>query len=169
MNTIMMTTYLAGAIMGQASFGSMDKCKTAAHEVMTQDINGLSVVCTYQQDAKIARKENKADIDAKFDAIFDKFLNMVRELQDLDRKNELEVERNDSAWSSITGDEQSNGPWSSITGDENDESNWTIIGNHVEEFTTSFSRCGSRDLEGTLAVEPNKWITENAKTLCKDF
>ena len=162
MNTIMMTTYLAGAIMGQASFGSMDKCKTAAEEVMSQEVNGLSVVCTYQQDAKIARK---ADIDAKFDAIFNKFLNMVRELQDLDRKNELEVERNDSAWSSITGDEQSNGPWSSITGDENDESNWTII----EEFTTSFSKCGNRDLEATLAVEPNKWITENAKTSCKDF
>ena len=49
MNTIMMTTYLAGAIMGQASFGSMEKCKTAAEEVMTQEINGLSVVCTYQQ------------------------------------------------------------------------------------------------------------------------
>ena len=150
MNTVMMTTYLAGAIMGQASFGSMDKCKTAAEEVMTQEINGLSVVCTYQQDAKITRKENKADIDAKFDAIFNKFLNMVRELQDLDRKNELEVERNESSWSAITGDE---------------DTPWTII----EEFTTSFTKCGDSDLEGTLAVEPNKWITGNAKTLCKDF
>ena len=165
MNSVIMTTYLAGAIMGQASFGSMDKCKTAAQEVMTQETNGLSVVCTYQQDAKIARK---ADIDAKFDAIFNKFLNMVRELQDLDRKNELEVERNDSSWSSIIGDEQSNGPWSSITGDEKDESNWTIIENHVHEFTTSFSKCDS-DFEAKLAVEPNKWITENAKTSCKDF
>ena len=140
--------------MGQASFGSMEKCKTAAQEVMTQEINGLSVVCTYQQDAKIARKENKADIDAKFDAIFNKFLNMVRELQDLDRKNELEVERNDSSWSSITGDEQ-------------DESNWTIIDNRVEEFITSFSKCDR--VQAKLAVEPNKWITVDDEKTCKDF
>ena len=168
MNTIMMTTYLAGAIMGQASFGSMDKCKTAAEEVMSQEVNGLSVVCTYQQDAKIARKEDSAEKDRRFESFFNRFLNMVRELQDLDRENELEVERNESSWSSIIGDEQSNGPWSSITGDEKDESNWTIIENHVHEFTTSFSKCDS-DFEAKLAVEPNQWITENAKTSCKDF
>ena len=156
MNTIMMTTYLAGAIMGQASFGSMDKCKTAAEEVMSQEINGLSVVCTYQQDAKFEREESQKEKNARFEDIFNKFLNMVRELQDLDRENELEVERNDSSWSSITGDEK-------------DESNWTIIENHVEEFTTSFSKCNNWEPIGQLAVEPNQWITENAKTSCKDF
>ena len=155
MNTIMMTTYLAGAIMGQASFGSMDKCKTAAEEVMSQEVNGLSVVCTYQQDAKIARKEDSAEKDRRFESFFNKFLNMVRELQEMDRENQIELERNESSWSSITGNEK-------------DESNWTIIDNHVEEFTTSFSKCDS-DFEAKLAVEPNKWITENAKTLCKDF
>ena len=155
MNTIMMTTYLAGAIMGQASFGSMDKCKTAAEEVMSQEVNGLSVVCTYQQDAKIQQEKSQANKDARFEAIFTRFLNLVRELQDADRKNELEIERNDSSWSSITGDEK-------------DESNWTIIENHVHEFTTAFSKCDS-DFESKLAVEPNQWITENAKTSCKDF
>ena len=154
MNTIMMTTYLAGAIMGQASFGSMDKCKTAAEEVMSQEVNGLSVVCTYQQDAKIARKEDSAEKDRRFESFFNKFLNMVRELQEMDRENQIELERNESRWSSF--------------GDEKDESNWTIIDNHVEEFTTSYSKCDS-DFEAKLAVEPNKWITENAKTLCKDF
>ncbi len=150
MNTIMMTTYLAGAIMGQASFGTMDKCKTAAEEVMSQEVNGLSVVCTYQQDAKIQREKSQADKDARFEAIFTRFLNLVRELQEADRKNEAELEGNESSWSAITGDE---------------DTPWTII----EEFTTSFTKCGDSDLEGTLAVEPNKWITGNAKTLCKDF
>ena len=156
MNTIMMTTYLAGAIMGQASFGSMDKCKTAAEEVMSQEVNGLSVVCTYQQDAKFERERSQEEKNARFEDIFTRFLNLVRELQEADRKNEAELETPITGWDN---------PFSSEDGD----SNWTIIDNHTEEFTTSFSKCGNWEPIGKLAVEPNKWITGDAEKTCKDF
>jgi len=145
MNTIMMTTYLAGAIMGQASFGTMDKCKTAAEEVMSQEVNGLSVVCTYQQDAKIDRKNKLAETQQRFDSFFKDFINLIRQLRELERENELEG--NEFNWSAIIEDEQGNFPdWAT----KDDIPHWFF----------NESKCGS------LAVEPNDWIADR-KTLCR--
>ena len=87
MNTIMMTTYLAGAIMGQASFGTMDKFKTAAEEVMSQEVHGLSVICTYQHDATNERERSQEEKDKRFETVFNKFLDMIRDLRKFEQEN----------------------------------------------------------------------------------
>ena len=154
MNTIMMTTYLAGAIMGQASFGSMDKCKTAAEEVMSQEVNGLSVVCTYQQDAKIERNKKLADTQKRFDSFFKDFIALIRELREMERENQQEIENNESSWSAITGDEQDDSNWKIIE-------EWTSKDEIPDWFFEGRPRCGG------LAVEPNKWITDmDSRKLC---
>ena len=58
MNTIIMTVYVMGTIMGQSTFGSMDKCFQAATSEMIATVMGLAVVCSY--------KDSKTKIEPPF-------------------------------------------------------------------------------------------------------
>ena len=58
MNTIIMTVYVAGTIMGQSTFGSMDKCFEQAKSEMIATVMGLAVVCSY--------KDSKTKIEPPF-------------------------------------------------------------------------------------------------------
>ena len=52
MNTILMTTYMAGTILSQATFGTMTECVSARDMTLKQNSKELTVVCSYQGDAK---------------------------------------------------------------------------------------------------------------------
>ena len=48
MSSIIMTTILAGQMMGTATFGSMDECTSARNKVMEQSVPGMQVICMYE-------------------------------------------------------------------------------------------------------------------------
>ena len=58
MNTIIMTVYVGATIIGQSTFGSMDKCFEQAKSEMMKLIMGLAVVCSY--------KDSKTKIEPPF-------------------------------------------------------------------------------------------------------
>lgn len=107
MNSILMTTYMAGTILSQATFGNMTECASARDVVLQQNSKDISVVCSYSSNAS----EN-------FGSFFKDFKNMIKELQDKMQKD--------------------------------DTADWTPF----NDFEGS-ARCGS------LAVEPNKWISKD--------
>ena len=107
MNSILMTTYMAGTILSQATFGNMTECASARDVVLQHNSKDISVVCSYSSNAS----EN-------FGSFFKDFKNMIKELQDKMQ--------------------------------EDDTAGWTPF----NEFEGS-AKCGS------LAVEPNKWISKD--------
>ena len=75
MNSIVLVTYLAGAIIGSATFKDMDSCIEARDRVLLQAMADLNAVCVY--------KEVKPDRSKEMFKIFG---DMIKELGELETK-----------------------------------------------------------------------------------
>ena len=76
MNTVVLITFLAGAVLTKAPFSDMDSCKVARAEVILQDAPGLNAICVYDKE-KI-----------KPERIFRNFLNSVENMNKYKEKSE---------------------------------------------------------------------------------
>ena len=76
MNTVVLITFLAGAVLTKAPFPDMDSCKIARAEVLLQEADGLNAICVYDKE-KI-----------KPERIFRNFLNSVENMNKYKEKSE---------------------------------------------------------------------------------
>ena len=76
MNTVVLITFLAGAVLTKAPFSDMDSCKVARAEVILQDAPGLNAICVYDKE-KI-----------KPERMFRNFLNSVENMNKYKEKSE---------------------------------------------------------------------------------
>ena len=82
MNSIIMTTYVAGTILSQATFSTMNDCSSARQSVMdVNKSNKIEVTCTYH-------KNKTSDNDQRFEKMLDRFFAMVRQLNEFNSKQE---------------------------------------------------------------------------------
>ena len=75
MNSIVLVTYLAGAIISSATFKDMDTCIEARDRVLLQAMPDLNAVCVY--------KEVKPDRSQEMCKIFS---DMIKELGELEQQ-----------------------------------------------------------------------------------
>ena len=75
MNSIVLVTYLAGAIISSATFKDMDSCIEARDRVLTQAMPDLNAVCVY--------KEVKPDRSKEMLEIFG---NLIKELGEIEQQ-----------------------------------------------------------------------------------
>lgn len=76
MNTVVLITFLAGAVLTKAPFSDMDSCKVARAEVLLQEADGLNAICVYDKE-KI-----------KPERMFRNFLNSVENMNKYKEKSE---------------------------------------------------------------------------------
>ena len=76
MNTVVLITFLAGAVLTKAPFSDMDSCKVARAEVLLQEADGLNAICVYDKE-KI-----------KPERMFRNFLNAVENMNKYKEKSE---------------------------------------------------------------------------------
>ena len=76
MNTVVLITFLAGAVLTKAPFSDMDSCKVARAEVLLQEADGLNDICVYDKE-KI-----------KPERMFRNFLNSVENMNKYKEKSE---------------------------------------------------------------------------------
>ena len=76
MNTVVLITFLAGAVLTKAPFPDMSACKTARAEVLLQESPGLNAICVYDKE-KI-----------KPERMFRNFLNSVENMNKYKEKSE---------------------------------------------------------------------------------
>ena len=76
MNTVVLITFLAGAVLTKAPFPDMDSCKLARAEVLLQEAPGLNAICVYDKE-KI-----------KPERMFRNFLNSVENMNKHKEKSE---------------------------------------------------------------------------------
>lgn len=51
MNTVVLITFLAGAVLTKAPFPDMDSCKIARAEVLLQEVNlRINAICVYDKE-----------------------------------------------------------------------------------------------------------------------
>ena len=75
MNSIVLVTYLAGTIIGSATFKDMDSCIEARDRVLLQAMADLNAVCVY--------KEVKPDRSKEMLEIFG---NLIKELEEIEQQ-----------------------------------------------------------------------------------
>ena len=75
MNSIVLVTYLAGAIISSATFKDMDTCIEARDRVLLQAMPDLNAVCVY--------KEVKPDRSKEMLEIFG---NLIKELGEIEQQ-----------------------------------------------------------------------------------
>ena len=73
MNSILMTTYMAGTILSQATFGTMTECIEARDVTLNQGNKDVTIVCSYSSNTS-----------ANFAEFFKNFQNMIKELHKLE-------------------------------------------------------------------------------------
>ena len=76
MNTVVLITFLAGAVLTIAPFSDIDSCKVARAEVLLQEADGLNAICVYDKE-KI-----------KPERMFRNFLNSVENMNKYKEKSE---------------------------------------------------------------------------------
>jgi len=76
MNTVVLITFLAGAVLTKAPFPDMDSCKVARAEVLLQEAPELNAICVYDKE-KI-----------KPERMFRNFLNSVENMNKYKEKSE---------------------------------------------------------------------------------
>ena len=76
MNTVVLITFLAGAVLTKAPFSDMDSCKVARAELLLQEADGLNAICVYDKE-KI-----------KPERMFRNFLNSVENMNKYKEKSE---------------------------------------------------------------------------------
>jgi len=84
MNSILMTTYMAGTILSQATFGTMTECIEARDVTLNQGNKDVTIVCSYSSNTS-----------ANFAEFFKNFQNMIKELHKL--------EENQAEWQPFDG------------------------------------------------------------------
>jgi hypothetical protein len=83
MNSIIMTTYVAGTILSQATFSTMNDCANARQSVM--DVNksdNIEVTCTYHNN-------KTSNNDQRFENMLDRFFAMVKQLNEFNKQETL--------------------------------------------------------------------------------
>ena len=77
MNSVLLTTYMAGTILSQATFGSMTDC-VSARDATVQHNKEVVAICSYQ-----ANKDNAA----VFEKFFENFKVIIKELHEMEQEN----------------------------------------------------------------------------------
>jgi len=49
MNNILLVTFLAGSVLSEATFPSMNECRSARAEILLQKHKGLNAICVYNK------------------------------------------------------------------------------------------------------------------------
>ena len=76
MNTVVLITFLAGAVLTKAPFPDMDSCKVARAEVLLQEADRLNAICVYDKER------------IKPERMFRNFLNSVENMNKYKEKSE---------------------------------------------------------------------------------
>lgn len=81
MNSVLLTTYMAGTILSQATFGSMTEC-VSARDATVQHNKEVVAICSYQAD------KPKKDTAAVFEKFFENFKVIIKELHQMEKENQ---------------------------------------------------------------------------------
>ena len=80
MNSVLLTTYMAGTILSQATFGSMTEC-VSARDATVEHNKEVVAICSYQSN------KPKKDNAAVFEKFFENFKVIIKELHEMEQKN----------------------------------------------------------------------------------
>lgn len=80
MNSVLLTTYMAGTILSQASFGTMTEC-LGARDATVEHNKEVVAICSYQAN------KPKKDNAGVFEKFFENFKVIIKELHEMEQEN----------------------------------------------------------------------------------